>query len=121
MLPLTQDTVARVASGLPAEVRTRLEEGAARFEELPMPDPREEDWRYVELGVDLADTGLPEGPGDAMDADDVIGPALGAAGVTVTEVQYSRFEFRHVDVMGSGRFFYASKPIAASVLLKRPK
>jgi len=26
-------------------------------------------------------------------------------------LKYNRFEYRHADVMGSGRFFYASKPI----------
>ena len=28
---------------------------------------------------------------------------------------YKRFEFRHSDVMGSGRYFYASPPRDASV------
>jgi Fe-S cluster assembly protein SufD len=78
VLPLTQDTAARVAANLPDEAKTRVEEGAACFEETAMPDPREEDWRYVELGMDLADTSLPEAPGAPMESDGLVAAALGA-------------------------------------------
>ena len=78
MFPLTKETAARVASGLPEEVRMRLEAGAVLFDEMAMPDSREEDWRYVELGLDLDDFGLPEVPGSAMAVDELIVPALGA-------------------------------------------
>lgn len=77
MFPLTKETAARVASGLPEEVRMRLEAGAALFDEMAMPDPSEEDWRYVELGLDLGDLGLSDEPGAAMAADELIAPALG--------------------------------------------
>ena len=43
--------------------------------------------------------------------------ALQDAGITATEVTYRRFNYRHVDVMGSGRFTYASDPIATTVPL----
>ncbi len=36
--------------------------------------------------------------------------AAKAAGLGPGELTYRTFEFRHVDVMGSGRFFYASAP-----------
>ncbi len=35
---------------------------------------------------------------------------LSEAGLTGKTIEFPRFEFRHVDVMGSGRFFYASAP-----------
>ena len=40
---------------------------------------------------------------------------LEKAGIAATEVEYHRFDFRHVDVMGSGRFTYASGPIRAKI------
>jgi hypothetical protein len=36
--------------------------------------------------------------------------ALAAAGLTRDGANYDRFTFRHADVMGSGRFFFASPP-----------
>lgn len=77
MLPLTQDTAARAATGLPEPVRARIEHGAALYEKMPMPDPREEDWRYVELGMDLDDAALPEAPGAPMPGEGVVAAALG--------------------------------------------
>jgi Fe-S cluster assembly protein SufD len=54
---------------------------------MPMPDPREEDWRYVTLGVDLGDYSLPEVPGEPMDADAIFGPSLGdtAGGAVIVD------------------------------------
>lgn len=43
--------------------------------------------------------------------------ALKKAGVNATSVEYNRFEYRHADVMGSGRFFYASEPKATEIEL----
>lgn len=45
--------------------------------------------------------------------------AMSEAGITAAEVEYSRFDFRHVDVMGSGRFTYASSPKRTRVRLKK--
>ena len=42
---------------------------------------------------------------------------LKKAGVEASEIAYNRFTFRHVDVMGSGRFTYASKPIPTTIVL----
>jgi Fe-S cluster assembly protein SufD len=77
VLPLNQQTSERVAAGLPAGIRPRLEEAAGLFETMPMPDPREEDWRYVDLEVDLNDLGIPDGSGEPMPDDDVISTAIG--------------------------------------------
>ena len=92
LLPLTRQTSERVAAGLPAGLRSRLDAGAEAFERLPMPDPKEEDWRYVDLGVDLDDFSLVDQPGSTLPTDEVIAPVLGALsgramsvdGVTVT-------------------------------------
>jgi len=92
VFPLTKETAARVASGLPEAVRPRLEAGAALFDAMAMPDPREEDWRYVRLGMDLDDFGLPEAPGPAMEADEVIVPVLGPLAGKALSVDGSTLE-----------------------------
>ena len=46
--------------------------------------------------------------------------ALAATGITAVELGYSRFHFRHADVMGSGRYFYASPPEPATLALPPP-
>jgi hypothetical protein len=43
--------------------------------------------------------------------------ALEKAGVKAKAVKYNRFTFRHVDVMGSGRFTYSSGPISTEIKL----
>jgi hypothetical protein len=53
------------------------------------------------------------GTADAAD----VAAALKKAGVGATEVEYNRFEYRHADVMGSGRFFYASEPKVTEIKL----
>ncbi len=42
--------------------------------------------------------------------------ALAKSGFKETSVVYGRILFRHSDVMGSGRFFYASPPVITSIL-----
>jgi hypothetical protein len=53
--------------------------------------------------------------GTANPAD--VAAALKKAGVNAATVEYNRFEYRHADVMGSGRFFYASEPKATEIKL----
>jgi Fe-S cluster assembly protein SufD len=77
VLPLTKQTAARATSGMSDDARERVESGVALFEKMPMPDPREEDWRYVDLDVDLEDAGIPDAPGTPMDVDTTIVPVLG--------------------------------------------
>ena len=50
------------------------------------------------------------------DPDDVAA-TLRRAGVRAALIEYNRFEYRHADVMGSGRFFYASEPKATAIRL----
>lgn len=42
--------------------------------------------------------------------DDILQTSWRGSMIHPPTVVYSRFDFRHVDVMGSGRFFYASEP-----------
>ena len=35
--------------------------------------------------------------------------------IMLTQIEYKKIEFRHVDVMGSGRFFYASEPFSVTI------
>ena len=42
--------------------------------------------------------------------DDIVQNAWKGSMIHPPNVSYTRFDFRHVDVMGSGRFFYASAP-----------
>jgi Fe-S cluster assembly protein SufD len=58
-------------------LRARLEAGITTFEQTPMPDPKEEDWRYVELGIDLDDFTLADQPGAALSDDETTLPVLG--------------------------------------------
>ncbi len=44
--------------------------------------------------------------------------AIQEQNVKVRKIAYIRFTFRHVDVMGSGRFFYASPPQQAIIKIK---
>ncbi len=44
---------------------------------------------------------------------------LAAAGVVLDGITYKRFAFRHADVMGSGRYFYASAPERVRVRLSQ--
>jgi len=45
--------------------------------------------------------------------------ALKKAGIAERRLSYGRIEIRHVDVMGSGRFFYASPPTPTAIDLPR--
>lgn len=39
-------------------------------------------------------------------------------GIKVERITYNRFEFRHADVIGAGRYFYCSAPKQVTVLLR---
>ena len=45
--------------------------------------------------------------------------ALSRVGVNAAILEYNRFEYRHADVMGSGRYFYASEPKATAIKLSQ--
>jgi hypothetical protein len=49
-----------------------------------------------------------------------VAEAMRRAGIRATLIEYNRFEYRHADVMGSGRYFYASEPMATAIRLRQP-
>lgn len=69
MLPLDSGTVERLGAGSPDWVSEKRAEGFELFGKLDMPDPRQEEWRYVDLDFDVADFAVPEGPGTAIAGD----------------------------------------------------
>ena len=77
MLPLTEQTHQRVAASLPAWARTSAAAGFEAFSSLAMPDSRQEEWRYVEVDVDLDSAQLAEAPGTPLAADSAVATALG--------------------------------------------
>jgi Fe-S cluster assembly protein SufD len=78
VLPLNEQTFHGVADALPRWAKTLAEEGFELFGKLPMPSPKEENWRYVDIDVDLEAAGLPESPGEAMPEDRRLLDALGS-------------------------------------------
>ena len=49
---------------------------------------------------------------------EMLAEILKSAGITAKEITFNEFTFRHVDVMGSGRFFYASGPKKSRIRLE---
>ena len=69
MLPLDQGTLERHDAAFPDWVLGQRVGAFKEFQSQSMPDPRREEWRYVDLDFDLDDFGLPEHPGEAIAAD----------------------------------------------------
>jgi len=78
LLPLTEQTFDRAAAALPEWARPSAAAGYEAFTTLPMPDSRQEEWRYVEVEVDLDSLGLAEEPGTPLPPDPAVAAALGA-------------------------------------------
>ena len=78
MLPLNEQTYERVAAALPEWARPSAAAGYEAFTTLAMPDPHQEEWRYVEAGVDLDALGLAESPGSPLPAATAVSAALGS-------------------------------------------
>jgi Fe-S cluster assembly protein SufD len=57
-----------------------------------MPDPKEEDWRYVELGVDLDDFAVADTIGSALPEDTEVAPAIGATAGRATSIDGATVE-----------------------------
>ncbi len=77
MLTLDRTTFDRVNRDGPDWVRDLRSRAFDLFDGLPMPSPKEEIWRYVELDFDLADFRLPDEPGSPAPADAAVQDALG--------------------------------------------
>lgn len=63
MLALDQSTHQLLTGGLPSPLRRAAEEAYSAFESMPMPDPSQEDWRYVEIPEEPSQFAIPEAPG----------------------------------------------------------
>lgn len=74
--------------------------------------PSDEELLAAEMGDRLADYVR------STDVSELIEAWKGEA-LLPLPLEYNRFEYRHVDVMGSGRFFYASKPIKTVIKLRQ--
>jgi Fe-S cluster assembly protein SufD len=68
---LDHDAHTRALGRLPAALTGRAQRGFADFERLPMPTPKDENWRYVEVDFDLAGSSVPGEPGDPLRGDTV--------------------------------------------------
>jgi tetratricopeptide (TPR) repeat protein len=84
----------------------KVMEGAEAREYVPSDD----ELLAAEAGARIANVVSHAGPGKAA-------RVLADAGVPGGEIAYDDFTFRHADVMGTGRFFYASRPRPARVTI----
>ena len=112
MLPLDHTTFARVTSGRPEWARERADRGLAAFDELAMPDPKLEEWRYVDVPPGLPDLAVVEAPGTALEPDESIEGAIGTLSgraVVVDGVTVS------VDADGPGSFVSLADAVARDV------
>jgi hypothetical protein len=110
--------------GLPAMIHA-LADVAARADENPGTvregnvilgaDPQE----YVPSEQELLEHAIGDRIASVIAGSDPkrVAAALEKAGIEKRELTYGRIEVRHVDVMGSGRFFYASKPAGTAIAL----
>jgi hypothetical protein len=98
----------RAAAADPGKwTKGRLELGADRQQYVPS----RPDLRAAEVGDRLRSVVASNKPADVK-------AALTKAGIAARQVKYNRFTFRHVDVMGTGRFTYASGPTPTVVRLR---
>src|SRR4030065_251764 len=77
LLPLNEQTFERVAASLPAWAHPAAEAGFSSVTSLPMPEPRQEEWRYVEIGVALDALILPVGAGEPLPREGSLAAVLG--------------------------------------------
>jgi len=85
MARLSQSLVDALNAGSPGWLAEQRLAGLAAFDRLPMPDPKDEVWRYVELDFDLAQADAPEVSGQPLPAGEVEAalPALAGRAVIV--------------------------------------
>ena len=100
--------------GLGLKKPGRWEQGSIPLGGDPMEYvPSDEELLVSELGDRIGQVVARENAG-------VVRKTLDSAGVKSDVVVYQRIVFRHVDVMGSGRYFYASVPLQVVIPLKYP-
>lgn len=79
LLTFDAATLADLAAGQPAWRAEQMASALAAFDRQPTPIGTEEEWRYVDLGFDLADFEPATEPGDPMPPGPFLTDALGAA------------------------------------------
>ncbi len=91
----------------------RWERGKVAFGAKPQEYiPSDEELLVAELGDRLANYVATH---DSLE----LVEAWNAEALLPLPLEYRRFDFRHADVMGSGRYFYASKPLKVLVEIPR--
>lgn len=94
MRPLTIETVEELVSSSDSASADRRRAAFETFASLPMPSPKDEAWRYVELDMNLEEYGLAEAPGDPIPNDafvDSVDDAIGRATIVdgfVTTIEH---------------------------------
>lgn len=87
MISLDTEALQRVSIGSPDWLGTARAEAFARYESLDMPSPKEEIWRYVDLGFSLDDYSMADEPGEglATDVAETPGPRIALVDGLVTD------------------------------------
>jgi Fe-S cluster assembly protein SufD len=78
--PLTIETLEELISRSDSAAADQRRAAFATFAALPMPSPKDESWRYVELDMDLERYGLAEEPGEPIADDAFVGSVEDAVG-----------------------------------------
>lgn len=83
MRSLSHDTLEQMLGDAPAGLAERRRAAFEVFADSAMPHSKLESWRYVELGLDLDDLALPEGPGAPLPPSPFVDAVADAAGRAV--------------------------------------
>jgi Fe-S cluster assembly protein SufD len=70
VLSLDQNTIEHLNAGAPVDLVSKRQEAVEHYRRLAMPTPKEENWKYVNLGFDLDDLGMPPDPGQTLEDDE---------------------------------------------------
>lgn len=83
MLSLDNRTLERLNSEAPSTLTSQRRRALEEYRRLGMPSSKEENWKYVELGFDLDEMGLPSGPGDPLPENEFVAALSNQAGSAV--------------------------------------
>ena len=72
VLSLDTKTLEHMNAAVPADLASQRQEALAEYRRLPMPSPKDENWKYVNLGFDLDEMGIPADPGDPLPDDEFV-------------------------------------------------
>ncbi|MCE2526147.1 MAG: SufD family Fe-S cluster assembly protein [Actinomycetia bacterium] len=83
MLSLDNQTLERLNSEAPSALACKRRRALEEYRRLQMPSPKEENWKYVNLGFDLDEMGLPSAAGDPLPDDGFVAALSNRAGSAV--------------------------------------